>query len=143
MPTEQDHLQCANRTQKTILHLLADKAVHSPWIAVTAFYKALHIVEAVFATSGTHSPNHFERACKLKERKFQKIAEHYFPLERAGVNARYLAEHGTFDAYMTPDQVIAELLKHHLRQVEVSAKKSLKQADLLVEIGSAFPEPNP
>lgn len=47
MPTEAQHIASANRTQKTIEHLLADVATHSPWIATAAFYKALHIVEAV------------------------------------------------------------------------------------------------
>jgi len=48
MATESVHIAVANRTQKTIVRLLKDLTDSSPWIAITAFYKALHVVEAVF-----------------------------------------------------------------------------------------------
>jgi hypothetical protein len=75
---------------------------------------------------------------KLKERKYQKIAEHYFPLQRASVNARYLAPDKCFDDYLSPEEVVSDLLKHHLHQVEQSAKKFLNNADQLNCIGDAF-----
>ena len=39
MASESEHIECANRTHKTIEHLLADHKSHSPWIAIAAFYK--------------------------------------------------------------------------------------------------------
>lgn len=99
----------------------------------------------MFANSGVHTSNHGERELKLKsERKYQKLAEHYLPLQRAGWNARYLAEQGAFDSYLSPEEVIEKLLKHELHQLEKSAKKFLKKPDALLSVNSAFAsEPSP
>lgn len=128
MAKESDHIACANRTQQTIAHLLENPAVHSPWIATAAFYKALHVVEAVFANDAAilHSCDHLDREQKLKrQRKYSNICIHYLPLNRAATNARYLLSCSCFDDYLTPQQVIDRLLKHHLKQLEASARKFL------------------
>jgi hypothetical protein len=143
MASESDHIACANRTQRTIAHLLSDPAVHSPWIATAAFYKALHIVEAVFANDKSvgHSCDHLDREQKLKrERKYANICLHYLPLGRAATNARYLLSCNCFDEYLPPEQVIVRLLKHHLKQLEHSARKFLSPAASaeLVGIETAF-----
>jgi hypothetical protein len=46
-------------------------------------------------------------------------------LKRASVNARYLSECSVCDNYMKPERVVGTLLKHHLHQVEMSAKTHL------------------
>ena len=99
-------------------------------------------MEAVFANNRKilHTSDHGERSKKLKsERKYMKIVEHYLPLERAGWNARYLAEHGSFDNYMSPQEVIDDLLKHHIVQLERAAKKLLKPPDGLDGIELLWP----
>jgi hypothetical protein len=141
MASEKTHIAAANRTQKTISHLLSDKDRHSPWIATTAFYKALHVVEAVFANdhSVEHTSNHDERAQKLKTiRKYENIAKHYLPLFRASMVARYLVSHDTFDAFMTPDKVESRLLRHYLLQVEKSSRKFLTSPDDLQDVAQAL-----
>jgi hypothetical protein len=137
MATESDHIACANRTQKTISHLLSDPAVHSPWIATAAFYKALHIVEAVFANDPNigHSSDHGERESQLKrQRKYEHICKHYLPLERASMIARYLVNVNCFDAYLPHEKVVSQLLKHHLKQVEKSSLAFLKAPSALVGV---------
>lgn len=124
MATASEHIEFANRTQKTIAHLLQNSDVHSPWIAIAAFYKAVHIVEAVFAShkERSHSTSHDDREAKLKRhRRYEKIYRHYSPLKSAATNARYLVGCQRFDQYLTPQQVIDKLLKHHLHQLETSA----------------------
>jgi len=141
MASERTHIAVANRTQQTIAHLLKDSDCHSPWIATTAFYKALHIVEAVFANDRSilHTANHDDRAQKLKTiRKYENITKNYLPLFRASMVARYLSTHDSFDSYMPPAEVESKLLKHYLHQVESSSKKFLAQPDKLVEIEKAF-----
>lgn len=141
MASESIHIEWANRTQQTIAHLLADPSIHSPWIAIAAFYKALHIVEAVFAndTSVGNTSNHDERERELKKhRKYEHIYKNYAFLKRASVNARYLAGGSSFDAYLPPDQVVAELLEHRLHQIEQSAMKFLKNPSALVPVDSAL-----
>ena len=48
MPSKEAHLTAAKRNQATIDYLLAGDE-HLPWVVTVAFYKALHLVEAVFA----------------------------------------------------------------------------------------------
>ncbi len=143
MASEHDHIECANRTQQTIGHLLKDKQVHSPWIATAAFYKAVHIVEAVFSNDSAvgHTSDHDSRELALKSaRKYQNIYRNYSVLKRASTNARYLSQCRAFDEYMSPDVVVATLLKHHLHQVETSAKKHLSKtgASSLTSITALF-----
>lgn len=101
----------------------------------------MHVVESVFANDASilHTSNHDERENALKTtRKYEHIYRNYSPLKRASINARYLAQTKAFDAYLTPAQVVDELLKHGLHQIEESAVKFLKAPDKLMRIRSAF-----
>ena len=142
MSTEAEHIACANRTQRTIAHLLADPATHSPWIAVTAFYKAIHVVEAVFAGDKKvlHTSNHDDRDRARKDnRRYDHIFKNYSPLKRASSNARYLTNCDTFDQYLSPQEVIDKLLKNYLHQIEESATRFLREPDKLDKITALFP----
>lgn len=142
MPSEKDHLDCANRTQETIKTLLADnRQLHSPWIATAAFYKALHIVEAVFSNDSriSHTANHDERDAALKtSRKYENIFKNYIKLKRASMNARYLSNCSVFDDYLSDSEVEDKLLRHGLKQVENSAQKFLANPSDLNSIDTAF-----
>ena len=94
----------------------------------------LYTVAMSFVGEGT---NHDEREKALKSaRKYRHIYEHYSPLKRASLNARYLSEVSQFDDYLSPDEVVSNLLKHHLVQVEKSAAKFLKNPELLISADS-------
>jgi hypothetical protein len=147
MGTAAEHIACANRTQKTIAHLLSgDQSVHSPWIAVTAFYKAIQLVEAVFSGDPKvrHTSSHDERDGVMRHnRRYGKIYTHFRELKSAARNARYLSNCADFDDYLPPNEVIDKLLKHHLHQLELSAIKLMANpATAFDSINSAFP-PNP
>jgi hypothetical protein len=49
MSTGFKHIALANRNQATLEYLLLDAPRCSEWIAAVAFYKSLHVVEAIFA----------------------------------------------------------------------------------------------
>jgi hypothetical protein len=68
MPTDAEHLAVAKRNQNLIDHLLPDIGRFGEWITVIAFYKALHVVEAVFFRDhpATHGRNHETREHLLK-----------------------------------------------------------------------------
>ena len=137
MATECDHIACANRTHGTILHLLGDLENSSPWIATAAFYKAVHIVEAVFANDPSirHTSSHGEREQQLKrQRKYESICRHFLPLFRASINARYLPSGRSFDDFLSPTAVFEKLVKHHLHQVEESARQFLLNPQRLARI---------
>ncbi len=70
MASEAGHLAAANLNQKTLAHLCQDVSVHGPWVAVVAFYKALQIVEAVFANDPDirHCTDHGSRERALKKK---------------------------------------------------------------------------
>lgn len=141
MSSAAEHIACANRTQNTIGHLLADAPSHSPWIAVAAFYKAIHVVEAVFFYDKNvrHTSNHDDRDTALRHnRRYDSIYKHYRPLKSASLNARYLTSCKIFDAYLSPDEVVGQLLKDHLHQIEQSAAKFIKDPDTLDRITALF-----
>jgi len=143
MAAEAEHIASANRIQLTIAHLLEKREQNSPWIATLAFYKALHIVEAVFANDKNigHSSDHQSRERSLKKtRKYDHLAKHYLPLARASLVARYLPGHKVFEDYMLPDVVVSQLLRHHLRQIERSAKRFLRNPEKLADIGTITDE---
>jgi hypothetical protein len=69
------------------------------WVTTVAFYKALHIVEAVFANdiNVRHGTGHEHRERVLKTTtKYRHLYKYYRPLYTASVKARYLdvAVHG-------------------------------------------------
>ena len=132
MPDELSHIRQAKHCQATIDHLFIRKESFHDWIAVVAFYKALHLVEAMFACNPEigHGRNHEFREDWLKrERRYAHIWNNYRPLWEAATIARYLENHGTkistFAAYMTFEEVQSRILNHHLHQIEQSVKKFL------------------
>jgi hypothetical protein len=71
MANETDHIKLANRNHD-ILHSLIDEGRFMDWAVTTAFYKAVHIVEAVFANDlHTHSTSHTEREKTLKISRYK------------------------------------------------------------------------
>ncbi len=103
------------------------------WVTITAFYKAVHLVEAAFTCNPNvlHTCDHGGRLRVLKtDRCYSHIYKHYRPLMTASMVARYLSEsrahqtqYGSFTDYLTPEQVRTEIVQHRLRQVESSTKK--------------------
>jgi len=133
MPTETDHIAKAVSNQRAIEHLLTRTDGGFPdWVVTIAFYKALHIVEALFARDPaiSHTQTHEQRERVLKKtHRYAHVWKHYAPLFRASLVARYLRDgQGTvvdFSAYMPMPQVRSEILGHRLRQIENSARKML------------------
>jgi hypothetical protein len=64
MATEAAHLLKAQHNQ-AFLGSLDDR--FPEWLAIVAFYKAVHLVEALFARSNIHSERHHERNRRLQE----------------------------------------------------------------------------
>ena len=132
MPSEAAHLALARQNQDLIDHLLPELNRFADWVSVVAFYKALHIVEALFShePSIRHGGNHEVRERHLKTNgKFKEIYKHYRPLWAAATVARYLADPSTkgteykcFTDYLTPAAVQAKILNHYLRRLQNSAE---------------------
>jgi hypothetical protein len=56
MGTRSNHREKADHNQ-AFLESIADRKTYCDWIVTVAFYKALHLVEMVFADAGKHSDN--------------------------------------------------------------------------------------
>ena len=119
----------ANANNATLQLLLQADDQHSSWVAVVAFYKALHLVEAVFETDKAgHARSHESRERLLKTTtRYNNIYKHYRPLAAAATVARYLAlsskEFESFGDYMPAEVVERLIVGHHLRQLEKSVLK--------------------
>ncbi len=118
MATETSHITLANRNHDTLCVLLGATDEHPEWVATIAFYKALQIVEAVFATAGYgHGHGHSKRLEILQNRKngFNAFCKHYEALLEASEVARYLGArnlsggYSSFSDYMTMSDVRSDL----------------------------------
>ena len=117
------------------------------WVITVAFYKALHIVEAMFAADSKSkkkdTDNHETRNRLLKtERRYQQIWSHYRVLWNDSLVARYLKENETFDSknppfrflnYLPAEMIVNQHLNHHLHQILESARTLLKDRTFLAD----------
>ena len=131
MPKLAEHLAHAKRLKNTLQFLCEKHDNHSEWIAVTAFYRALHLSESLLVKGNIpHDRSHVGREQALKRTKSTShIWIHYRPLWEASNISRYLAYQGTeyssFATYLDPDKVVSELVNYRLREIEKSVANQL------------------
>lgn len=148
MPSKVAHVQAVVENARTLNYLRERIEDHPQWVVTVAFYKALHIVEALFAAdaaaSEKHSDDHSARNRILKRTpRYEKIWRHYRPLFNDSLIARYLREdddptgqHNVFSLYLPPDKVEATHINHNLRQILKSARNVLNDPTFLNELDS-------
>ena len=126
MPTEGAHVAKAAHNIRFVCFIEPEGLYHD-WAVTAAFYVAVHVAEAVFASLRTEFPHSSSREGRehvlKREKRLTKIWRHYRPIQSAATIARYLGAQDTFDAYATPDEVKAKLLQHHLVSLLKSASK--------------------
>jgi inorganic triphosphatase YgiF len=115
MATEAAHLKKAEPNQR-FLETIGDD--FPDWLAVVAFYKAVHLVEALFARKKSPSHNHSQRNYRLK-RQFPSIWMHFRPLYGASMLLRYT------DRMITSAHVRQELIANRLKAVETLVHQEL------------------
>jgi hypothetical protein len=155
MSLEAHHIALASRNQDVLEYLLQDVDRCTEWIATTAFYKALHVVEAVFANDPNvrHTYKHEVRLDTLKQyRKYQSIHKRFRVLWSASTVARYLVDQGQqkpqgytcFADYIKPDRIRLDLLDLYLLPFESEAVQLLSPAakGALVRYVSIPPPPS-
>lgn len=139
MASEIDYIKLANRNHEILLSLLAD-GKFMDWSMTVAFYKAVHVVEAVFANDlHVHSTSHTEREKTLKILRYKAIFKNYGHLFTASRVARYLEDSGpgrfrTFSDYMN-DVTARDVIRKRLYGVEQNAVQFLSdgaKADLVL-----------
>lgn len=131
MATEADHIALANKNHAVLVHLLEDAEQFPEWVAVTAFYKALQIVEAMFVRKyGRSCHGHSARLDNLKKRGHKEEHKHFRVLWAVSSVARYLHDadsgksYSSFTDFMPPDRV-RKFVKTRLGGVECNAVQHL------------------
>jgi len=104
MATESGHLEKAQRNQ-AFLDTITDE--FPDWLAIVAFNKAVHLVEALFARKGVPSHDHRHRNTKLK-RNYPGIWIDFGPLYQASKWLRYTNQ--TIDASRVRQELIGKRL---------------------------------
>ncbi len=129
MPSSAAHIKAAEGNQQAIDYLILGGDAYTPWIVTIAFYKALHMIEAVLAEGNPpcHSVDHSTRNDLLKKTsKYQQLWKNYSPLYQASLVARYLSDLSgskPMESYLTVDDCKNKILNHRLRQIALSANK--------------------
>ena len=128
MPSESDHLALAAHNQETIAFLLTGGDRFADWTVTVAFYRALHLVDAMLdRIEGIDGIDHQQRSLILRSnRRYANILKHYNALKEASLIARYLCDRGAsrsfkaFSDYCRPDRVKPEFVDGRLRELEKS-----------------------
>jgi hypothetical protein len=115
MASEAAHLAKADANQ-AFLDTISDQ--FPDWLAIVAFYKAVHLVEALFARQGAPSHNHGHRNRRLKKR-YPSIWRDFAALFRASTLLRYT------DHEMSAEVVRRELMAKRLSAVESRVRREL------------------
>ena len=117
MASRAEHLEKARKNEAFLSSLNDD---HPEWLVVVAFYKAVHLVEALFAVEAFHSRRHHMRNERLK-RKHGLIWTQFKPLFDLSRQVRYHTH--TVTAKDARDTLIGK----RLRGVEQLVDAAIKQ----------------
>jgi hypothetical protein len=131
----EEHIELANRNQAVLEYLLCDAGLCAETIAITAFYKSLHVLEAVFYhREKAHFHSHAERDFHIKKhRHYAGLWRPYRAMSSASYVARYLADNQTeqgfacFADYLPATDVRSKLLDGYLYGFEHLAVQLLPQ----------------
>lgn len=126
-----EHIDLCNRNQAIIDYTLGDASVCAEAIAVMAFYKALHIMEAMFdRNNGRHLTSHKDRDAYIRgSRQYSGFWNYYRTLQSASLVARYLSNanvgYANFSDYLPPADMKPKLLDRYLAPLEKMAVQLL------------------
>lgn len=90
MPDDRVHHYKRSIAEDAQLALQADPNDHLDWVVITAFYQALHWVDAFLAKTQRHPGDHRNRNREVRQDVYLKaIKRHYKRLYDASLSARY------------------------------------------------------
>ena len=118
MANEAAHLVKAKYNQ-SFLETIGDE--FPDWLAIVAFYKAVHLVEALFARQQVHSHSHTQRNERLKN-EHAAIWKEFRPIYNASKLVRYT------DRTIGLREVKEHLIRTRLGKVEALVRKSLSDS---------------
>lgn len=117
MPSSKEHKEKAERNRRTLDHLIASGG-NPEWIAVVAFYTALHLVERLAARENLHHSKHPDRLDYLTRHKQHRALHPHF---QAIFDASLVARYGTVNQFAKAypaTTVVDVLINKHLAAIE-------------------------
>ena len=135
MPSEQDHAALAAHNQDTIDYLLNAGEKFADWVVTVAFYRAVHLVDAMLDhIDGAHGVDHAHRSDLLRaNRSYANVLMHYNALKEASTIARYLSDRRgsrsfkTFSDYCKPNRVKPDFVDGRLNELRKSIDRLMKK----------------
>ena len=115
MATESAHLAKAEANQR-FLDRIEDE--FADWMAIVAFYKGVHLIEAMLAGRSIHSHNHNQRNSRLKK-EYPHIWKNFRPLFHASKLLRYT------DHRISVQTVRNELIATRLQPLESQVRREM------------------
>ena len=113
MPNDQQHLSKFRITEDAQLALENAPNDHPDWIVITAFYQALHWVDAFLAKTQRHPTNHGRRNWEVRnDVDLKAIRKNYKRLYDASIFARYYAK-----TYKNKPNEVKRLLEIDLKSI--------------------------
>ena len=105
MPTKEEHLQQAEHNEKFFRSFDLEKTEFRDWAVVSAFYAAVHWINAYLLTQGCRPKNHRTRDNAIRMYAVtKKVAWEYSELKNHAFNARYMVHR--FSAKQVNEQVV-------------------------------------
>lgn len=124
MASEKHHREKAAHNQRFLDTISDDFA---DWMAIVAFYKAVHLVEMLLAADGHHSTSHRNRD-KWIRRKHTRLWRDFYALKNLSEQARY--DCTRLDANTIRSEIIGKRLANleglvtgELQEIRASAQK--------------------
>jgi len=114
MPAQKAHEEKARSMERLLPLLDEGKSDHLNWLAIIAFYAALHWLDAYFAHQGVHPTNHRERN---RAAQGLPIWNEYYELYAVSRIARYEAGH-------VPQQIAVRMRDRNLPAVRTWAQQA-------------------
>ena len=124
MPSFEEHRRKCDIAKSAQLTLqTADPNEHADWIVITAFYQALHWVDAFFALNNHHPTRHGQRKRAVDQHEdLERISDSYTNLYDASITARYEPE-----TYRDDLNIVEALLEEDLALIVTHINELINQ----------------
>jgi hypothetical protein len=116
MPSSKEHKEKAERNHDTLQRLIASNGAPE-WMAVVAFYTALHLVERLAACENLHHTKHPDRLAYLTRHKQHRVIHPHFQMI---YDASLVARYGTVNQFAKayPGSIVVDVLvNRHLADI--------------------------
>jgi hypothetical protein len=128
MPSSREHKEKADLNRATLSRLIANNEAPE-WMAVVAFYTAMHLVERLAACENIHHSKHPDRLAYLtRHKQHRSIHVEFQTIFDASLVARYGTANQFAKAYIG-DAIVDTLVNKHLKTIETYVDTHFNPSD--------------